>query len=33
MIAKKGHAIDELEIIKLFSRNYARDLVHRFQGY
>jgi len=26
MIAKKGHAIDELEIIKLFSRNYARDL-------
>jgi len=27
MIAKKGHAIDELEIIKLFSRNYARDLL------
>jgi len=24
--AKKGHAIDELVIIKLFGSNYARDL-------
>jgi len=25
--AKKGHAIDELVIIKLFGSNYARDLI------
>jgi len=25
--AKKGHAIDELVIIKLFGSNYARDLM------
>jgi hypothetical protein len=27
MKAKKGHAIDELVIIKLFANNYARDLL------
>jgi hypothetical protein len=28
---KKGHAIDELLLIKLFNSNYARDLLYRLK--
>ena len=29
--AKKGHAIENYTLIKLFSTNYARDLIYQIQ--